>query len=68
MSKPTSPFDHLLEKLPVNGNRLASDAATGWGMAGYCFLRKLWATLTTLGGFFGRLLRVNGIRFSPCLL
>ena len=33
-SKPTSPFDALLGRLPTNSYQLSSDAATSWGMAG----------------------------------
>ena len=52
MSKPTSPFDLLLEKLPVNGNRLASDAATGWGMAGVLLFEETLGYPNNIRGFF----------------
>ena len=50
--KPRAAFDSILGRLPINRHKLASDASTGWGMAGIIIFGEGESKYTQFIGLF----------------
>ena len=64
-SKPTSPFDALLGRLPINRMKLSSDASTSWGMAGVLLFHEDHSLTDNIEGLFWQMTWSEWYRVFP---